>query len=79
VETISYSNISENIQQNKNRPRVPLMAPGEVGTVPNFMEKNQHSKILRPFPFKGTGTRDLIWLKKVSLDRSWLVWLTDDH
>ena len=22
---------------------------------------------------KGTGTRDLIWLKVVSLDRSWLV------
>ena len=29
--------------------------------------------------FKGTGTRDLIWLKVVSLDRSWLVGLTDDH
>ena len=28
--------------------------------------------------FKGTGTRDLIWLKVVSLDRSWLVALTDD-
>jgi len=28
---------------------------------------------------KGTGTRDLIWLKVVSLDRSWLVGLTDDH
>ena len=27
---------------------------------------------------KGTGTRDLIWLKVVSLDRSWIVWLTDD-
>ena len=27
---------------------------------------------------KGTGTRDLIWLKVVSLDRSWLVGLTDD-
>jgi len=24
---------------------------------------------------KGTGTRDLIWLKVVSLDRSWLVGL----
>ena len=33
-----------------------------------------HSKAL----FKGTGTRDLIWLKVVSLDRSWLVGLTDD-
>ena len=29
-------------------------------------------------PLKGTGTRDLIWLKVVSLDRSWLVGLTDD-
>ena len=29
-------------------------------------------------PFKGTGTRDLIWLKVVSLDSSWLVGLTDD-
>ena len=28
--------------------------------------------------FKGTGTRDSIWLKVVSLDRSWLVGLTDD-
>ena len=27
---------------------------------------------------KGTGTRDLIWLKVVSLDRSWLVGLTED-
>ena len=27
---------------------------------------------------KGTGTRDLIWLKVISLDRSWLVGLTDD-
>ena len=27
---------------------------------------------------KGTGTRDLIWLIVVSLDRSWLVGLTDD-
>ena len=27
---------------------------------------------------KGTGTRDLIWLKVLSLDRSWLVGLTDD-
>jgi len=25
--------------------------------------------------FKGTGTQDLIWLKVVSLDRSWLVGL----
>ena len=30
------------------------------------------------FYVKGTGTRDLIWLKVVSLDRSWLVGLTDD-
>ena len=28
---------------------------------------------------QGTGTRDLIWLKVVSLDRSWLVGLTDNH
>ena len=28
--------------------------------------------------FKGKGTRDLIWLKVVSMDRSWLVGLTDD-
>jgi len=26
-------------------------------------------------PLKGTGTRDLIWLKVVSLDRFWLVGL----
>ena len=29
-------------------------------------------------PFKGTGTRDLIWLKVEYLDSSWLVGLTDD-
>ena len=28
---------------------------------------------------KGTGTRDMIWLKVVSFDRSLLVGLTDDH
>jgi hypothetical protein len=28
--------------------------------------------------FKATGTQDLILLKVVSLDRSWLVGLTDD-
>ena len=27
---------------------------------------------------KGAGTRDFIWLKVVSLDRSWLAGLTDD-
>ena len=31
-----------------------------------------------PVRLKGTGTRDLIWLKVVSLDRSLLVGLTDD-
>ena len=56
METISYSNISENIQQNKNRPRVPLMGPGEVGTVPNFMKKkNNIQKYCDPFPLKGQG------------------------
>ena len=30
------------------------------------------------FLLKGTWTRDLIWLKAVSLDRSWLEGLTDD-
>ena len=29
-------------------------------------------------PFKGTGTQDLIWLKVVSLERSWWVGLTED-
>ena len=41
-------------------------------------EKNQTLKISCHFPIKGTGTRDLIWLKVVSLDRSWLVGLTGD-
>ena len=35
--------------------------------------------LLPELEFKGTGTRDLIWLKVVSLDRSWLVGLTGDH
>ena len=34
--------------------------------------------ILEELILKGTGTRDLIWLKLDSLDRSWLVGLTDD-
>jgi len=38
----------------------------------NFFAGNIFSDI------KGTGTQDLIWLKVVSLDRSWLVGLTDD-
>ena len=33
---------------------------------------------VRFIKLKGTVTRDLIWLKVVSLDRSWLVGLTDD-
>ena len=39
------------------------------------------NRLVKPFflaTFKGTGTRDLIWLKVVSLDRSWLVGLTDE-
>ena len=43
-------------------------------TVP-FRKK---SKNAQKVTFKGTGTQDLIWLKVVSLDRSWLVGLTDD-
>ena len=31
--------------------------------------------IMGALGIKGTGTRDLIWLKVVSLDRSWLVGL----
>ena len=38
----------------------------------------QHMHFSLDSLFKGTGTRDLIWLKVVSLDRSWLVGLTDD-
>ena len=34
--------------------------------------------IIIAWRLKGTGTRDLIWLKVVSLDRSWLVGLTDN-
>ena len=45
------------------------------GTLINhwYSEQNQYCII-----FTGTGTGDLIWLKVVSLDRSWLVGLTDD-
>ena len=39
-----------------------------------YLPKRFHAiKIL-----KGTGTRDLIWLKVVSLERSWWVGLTED-
>ena len=41
----------------------------------NFLHLIQYVTLLC---FKGTGTRDLIWLKVVSLDRYWLVGLTDD-
>jgi len=34
--------------------------------------------LLARLSFKGTVSRDLNWLKALSLDRSWLVGLTDD-
>ena len=34
-------------------------------------------RLINIYIFKGTGTQYLIWLKVVSLDRSWLVGLTD--
>jgi len=40
--------------------------------------ENQRLKILCYCPFKGTGTRDLIWLKAATLDRSWWVGFTND-
>ena len=40
--------------------------------------ENEHFLGYNPRKLKGTGTRDLIWLKVISLDRSWLVGLTDD-
>ena len=43
----------------------------------NFFNYQDHQSVI-PCLFEGTGTRDLIWLKLVSLDRSWLVGLTDD-
>ena len=45
----------------------------------NFCVKVSFEQLnISPLSLKGTGTRDLIWLKVVSLDRSWLVGLTDD-
>ena len=38
-------------------------------------EKTLDHRMYAKKAFKGTGTRDLIWLKVVSLDRSWLVGL----
>jgi hypothetical protein len=54
--------------------------PKRVGTL---TDKNFQSVLLyksdelifSKLALKGTGTRDLIWLKVVSLDRSWLVGL----
>ena len=40
--------------------------------------KSNRKHLKAPCFLKGTGTQDLIWLKVVSLDRSWLVGLTDD-
>ena len=42
----------------------------------SFAQKSTENII--DYPLKGTGTQDLIGLKVVSLDRSWLVGLTDD-
>ena len=40
---------------------------------------SNYSAPTKPFKYvKGTGTRDLIWLKVVSLERSWWVGLTED-
>ena len=44
----------------------------------NLLASVFHGNQTFPSPLKGTGTRDLIWLKVLSLDRSWLVGLTDD-
>ena len=43
-----------------------------------FNHKKSHNNQHFFQNLKGTGTQDLIWLKVVSLDRSWLVGLTDD-
>ena len=43
-----------------------------------FIIKHGKHNFIQNANLKGTGTRDLIWLKVVSLDRPWLVGLTDD-
>ena len=40
--------------------------------------QNNQTKMSCHCPIKETGTQDFIWLKVVSLDRSWLIGLTDD-
>ena len=39
---------------------------------------NKHYLMYSKYSLKGTGTRDLIWLKGVSLERSWWVGLPED-
>ena len=54
----------------------------KLGQIRNFLTKSDPEKIISDpqhcIVLKGTGTRDLIWLKVVSFDRSWLLELTDN-
>ena len=52
--------------------------PGPFIKIHSMIPLSADSNLV-PLSLKGTGTRDLIWLKVVSLYRSWLVGLTDDR
>ena len=60
--------------------RVELPDYGAVSRLKNPFFFRKPGSWLNPHgsDIKGTGTRDLIWLKVISLDRSWLVGLTED-
>ena len=65
-------------ETSEEQPRIPYKTVLADFLPVFFADFLTSSMALRAF-FIGTGTRDLIWLKVVSLDRSWLVGLTDDH
>jgi len=44
----------------------------------NVVETMRSLNVNFTMALKGTGTRDMIWLKVVSFDRSWLVGHTDN-
>jgi len=60
-------NLKKHIEDDNKSAKASIEVSGAIGKLQRLWNL-----------FKGTGTRDLIWLKVVSLDRSWLVGLTDD-
>ena len=71
--------VGTTVQYSCTLVRYPVLVNNSLVQYRTLYSPLRYSHILDMNPFKGTGTRVLIWLKVVSLDRSWLVGLTDDH